>query len=217
MCRSILTITTMLLAAAVFADEKSKDSLQLFNGKDLAGWTYVLSDEKAKAEDVWSIEDGILICKGRPSGYIRTKADYENYVLAVEWRFPEGAPGGNSGVLVHTSTPGEIGVWPKSTEVQLHTGNAGDFWVIGTDLDVENEEARKKGRRHLNLTDDSEKPIGEWNRMEITCRGNEILVTVNGDKVNHATNGTVTRGAICLQSEGAEIHFRKVELTPLAK
>jgi hypothetical protein len=82
-------------------------------------------------------------------------------------------------------------------------------------LDVPNEQARKIGRRHLNLTDDSEKPLGEWNRMEITCRGNEVVVKVNGETVNHATNCSVTHGAISLQSEGTPIEFRKVELKPL--
>lgn len=93
-------------------------------------------------------------------------------------------------------------MWPKSIEVQLAHGNAGDFWVIGTDLDVPNEESRKKGRRHLNLTDDSEKPLGEWNRMEITCQGDEIVVKVNGVLLNHAENCSVTKGPISLQSEG---------------
>ena len=53
--------------------------------------------------------------------------------------------------------------------------------------------------------------------MEITCKGGEITVKVNGDLVNSATNSSVTKGAIGLQSEGAEIHFRNVTLTPLAK
>ena len=72
-------------------------------------------------------------------------------------------------------------------------------------------------RRHLNLTDDSEKPIGQWNRMEITCRGDEVIVKVNGDLVNHGTNCSVTEGAIALQSEGAPIEFRKVVLQPLSR
>ena len=99
--------------------------------------------------------------------------------------------------------------------MQLASENAGDFWIIGTELDVKNEEERKKGRRHLNLTDDSEKPIREWNEMEITCRGDEIIVKVNGDLVNHAYNCSVTQGAICLQSEGTPIEFRDILLRKL--
>ena len=117
-----------------------------------------------------------------------------------------------------SSTPPSRAPWGsgrESIEVQLHEGNAGDFWVIGTELDVADEEKRVQGRRHLNLTDGSEKPIGEWNTMEIVCKGDTITVHVNGDLVNEATNCNVTEGAICLQSEGAPIEFRKVVLTPI--
>ena len=191
-------------------------TIALFNGQDLAGWTFELADPNAKMEDVWSVEGGVLCCKGKPGGYLRTEADYENYVLTLDWRWPPGTEGGNNGVLVHTSTPGALGIWPKSIEVQLQRGHAGDFWIIGTELDVENEESRRKGRRHLNLTDDSEKPLGEWNQIEITCKGDEVIVKVNGDLVNRATNCSVTSGAISLQSEGAPIEYRNIILTPLA-
>lgn len=201
-------------AAWVFGGEPAK-TVKLFDGKDLSAWTHVLRDEKARLEDVWSIVDGVLICKGQPVGYLRTKEEFRDYVLTLQWRFPEGSAGGNSGVLLHTSTPNEIGIWPRSLEVQLHTGNAGDFWVIGTSIEVADAEDRQKGRRYLNLTDDSEKPIGQWNQMEITCKGDEVTVKVNGTLVNQGRKSSATSGAICLQSEGAEIHFRNIELRPL--
>ena len=189
---------------------------ELFNGKDLSNWTWVTENQDVKKEDIWSVKDGILYCQGTVPGYIRTNNDdYRDYLLTVEWRWPEGGSGGNNGVLLHSSTPNAIGVWPKSIEAQLGSGNAGDFWVIGTELDVPDETTRVKGRRHLNLTDGSENPFGQWNRMEITCRGDEIVVKVNDDLVNHATNCSVTEGAISLQSEGALVEFRKVELKPL--
>jgi 3-keto-disaccharide hydrolase len=202
--------------------EVVKQRIALFNGKDLTGWTHYLWDSAAKQQDtttpmsaVWSVENGILICQGKPTGYIRTAQEYENYKLSLEWRWPEGTAKGNNGVLVHTSTPNALGQWPRSIEVQLALGDAGDFWVIGTSLEVPDLEARRRGRRHLNLTDDSEKPAGQWNKMEVTCKGDEIVVHVNGVLVNHATKCDVTRGAISLQSEGALIHFRDVYLTPL--
>ncbi len=192
--------------------------IELFNGKDLSGWVPVLSQADADPAMTWSVADGILRCTGKPSGYIRTdRDDFENYKLTLQYRWPEGTEGGNNGVLVHTSDAGALGIWPRSIEVQLMKGNAGDFWVIGTDLDVPNEESRKNDRRHVNLTDDSEKPIGEWNTLEIICRGDQIRVSVNGDVVNEASNCTATKGAICLQSEGAQIEFRDVKLQPLGQ
>jgi hypothetical protein len=191
------------------------ESVSLFNGKDLAGWKAVLEDKAARPEDVWTVKEGVLHCKGEPRGYIRTERDdFENYVLKLQWRFPAGTKGGNSGVLVHTSAPGAIGIWPKSLEAQLNHQNAGDIWVIGETCEIENAAERVKGRRHLNLTDDSEKPIGEWNQYEITCASDDIKIKVNGVLVNHVTKCSATKGAICLQSEGAPIEFREIVLMP---
>jgi hypothetical protein len=204
---------------------EESEPVVLFNGKDLSGWTAVLDEPrdknaaKPKAEDVWTVkEGGVLYCKGNPRGYIRTdKSDFANYTLELEWRFPEGSKGGNSGVLVHTNSPGALGIWPQSMEAQLNHQNAGDIWVIGTTCKIDNAAERVMGRRHLNLTDDSEKPIGQWNQYKIVCDGDAITIYVNGDKVNHVTESSVTKGAISLQSEGAEIEFRNIRLTPLAK
>ncbi len=187
----------------------------LLHENDLDNWTCDLDQPGVKLEDVWAVRDGVLSCKGKPTGVLRTKDDYENYMLELEWRWPPGTPGGNNGVLVHASDPRVLGIWPRSIEVQLQKDEAGDFWIIGTTLHVPNEEQRKKNRRYFNLTDGSEKPMGEWNHIEITCRGNEVLVKVNGVLVNHATDCSVTRGAICLQSEGVPIEYRNIRLMPL--
>ncbi len=210
MIASICIMSNLGVASARASDKPE----MLFNGKDLTGWTHHLDKPDVKMEDVWSVEDGVLVCKGQPVGYLLTKKnDYENYVLSLEWRWPK--EGGNNGVLVHVTKPGALGVWPKSLEVQLADQQAGDFWVIGTTIDVDNAEKRRQDRRHLNLSDGDEKPIGKWNKMEITCRGNEVLVKVNGKLVNHATNVSQTRGAIALQSEGTPIEFRNITLVRL--
>jgi hypothetical protein len=208
-----LAVATPLPAAAPVA---------LFNGEDLSGWTPYLWNPKARAQDtitpasdVWSVKDGILRCKGKPTGYLRTVNEHEDYKLEVEWRWPVGTTSGNNGVLVHVTAPNAGGQWPKSIEVQLAMGDAGDFWVIGTTINVVDAEKRRDGRRHLNLTDGSEKPAGEWNKMVIEALGDEIKVWVNGDLVNHATDASQSRGAIALQSENAAIEFRSVTLTPL--
>ena len=191
----------------------------LFNGKNLDGWTFVLDDPKAKMEDVWAVrEGGLLYCKGQPRGYLRTKRDdFENYELTLEWRWPPGTKGGNNGVLVHTTDPGVLGIWPRSHEIQLNNGHAGDIWVIGTKIEIPDPEGRIRDRRHLNLTDNSEKKLGEWNKLRIVCDGDDLTIYVNDDKVNYASKLSQTKGAICLQSEGAEIEYRKLELRPLAK
>jgi Domain of Unknown Function (DUF1080) len=107
--------------------------------------------------------------------------------------------------------------------VQMMHQNAGDFWCIGEDIMVEDMEKRRgkkenwgvtegKERRILNLTDGSEKPLGEWNKMKIICKGNTVKVWVNDILVNEGFNCTASEGQIALQAEGAEVAFRKVVL-----
>jgi len=217
----ILLAVAVLIWLAVPSAAADPNEVVLFNGKNFDGWTAVIGKPDFKLEDIWSVADGgILVCKGKgkPSGYLRSsRDDFHDYTLTLQWRFPAGTSGGNSGVLVHASTPNALGVWPKSLEAQLNHKNAGDIWVIGTTVEIENADKRVMGRRHYNLTDDSERPIGEWNDYKIVCDGDQITIWVNGDLVNHVTKCSVTKGAICLQAEGADIEFRDIRLKPLEK
>jgi hypothetical protein len=119
-------------------------------------------------------------------------------------------------------------MFPKSIEVQMNHGHAGDFWCIVEDITVPDMVQRRgpmenwgitegKARRILNLTDDSEKPAGEWNSMAIECLQDNVKVWVNGDLVNHGTQCTATKGQIALQAEGSEVEFRKLTLAPILK
>jgi hypothetical protein len=202
----------------------------LFNGKDLSGWKadVPLKDTKPDAPDSFIVRDGKLVSLGEPRGHLISDAVYQNYKLTVEYRFAGKA--GNCGVLVHASTPRALSkMFPQSIEVQMFSGNAGDFWCIQENIEVPDMEKRrpkknpeqnfgggeKDARRILNLTDNSEKPVGEWNTMVIEAKGKGIRVWVNGDLVNEGFNCTAEKGRIALQAEGAEVEFRKLELEPL--
>lgn len=211
-CRGMMAGVVILVSLGT----ATADEIVLFNGKDLTGWTHYLEGKDKKKEDVWSVKDGVLHCVGKPTGYLRTEGEYENYVLSLEWRWPEGTKkGANNGVLLHTTTPNALGPWPKSVEAQLGEGNAGDIWVIGTTIEIDNAKTRKIDRRHVNLTDGSEKPFGEWNKYVIVCADDTITLIVNGDVVNYGWNASQTKGAIALQSEGAPIEFRNIVLRTL--
>jgi Domain of Unknown Function (DUF1080) len=199
----------------------------LLNGRDFTGWhtDSPAIDTTPTLPSPFSMRNGVLVIAGEPRGHLITDAVYRNYTLEVEYRFT-GAPG-NAGVLVHASTPRALyGMFPKSIEVQMESGNAGDFWVIVEDITVPNMVRRRgpradwgitegKGRRIANLSDNAERPLGEWNRMVVEVRGRTITVTVNGAKVNLGTNATVNRGQIAIQSEGAAVEIRTLNLTSL--
>jgi len=208
--------------------KETKSSKSLFNGTDLSGWHVDVPDMDRKdtvVRNPFIVRDSMLVSLGTPNGHLITDSIYENYRLEVQYRFA-GEPG-NCGVLVHASTPRALyQMFPKSLEVQMMHENAGDFWCIVEDITVPEMEKRRglkenwgitegKERRVINLTDGSEKPLGEWNTMTIECKGNTIKVWVNGDLVNDGFDCTVTKGNIAVQAEGAEVEFRKLELTAL--
>ena len=106
---------------------------------------------------------------------------------------------------------GKDNVWPNSIEAQLHSRNAGDIWNIG-DFEMTTDAKRTQGRRTIKAADTNEKPLGEWNRYRILMNGTDLVLEVNGLVQNVASDCKVVAGPICLQSEGAWIEFRKVEL-----
>jgi hypothetical protein len=219
-------ITTGLL---FFAMQGMGQPKNLFNGRDLRGWHADVppKDNDPTLKDPFIVRNGLLVSLGNPNGHLITDAVFSNYRLEVEYRFA-GQPG-NCGVLVHASTPRALyNMFPKSIEIQMEHQNAGDFWCIVEDINVPDMEKRRgakkdwgitegKLRRIMNLTDGSEKPLGEWNNMVIECVRDSIKVWVNNDLVNVGFQCTANKGRIALQAEGAEVEFRKLILTPVIK
>jgi hypothetical protein len=226
---SALVVATLLVSALLLGTAPRPAHaapVQLWNGKDLSNWTFFLVDPKARLDDVWSVRDGMIVCKGEPVGFLMSKDKFTSYRLLVEWRW---APGTvvtkektpNSGVLLRVN--GEPRQIPRAIEAQLRSGDAGDlygFWGMKLSGDPDRARSRSGDPVLGDMTgvaksQGAEKPVGEWNRYEILLDGTNLEVSINGKKVNAATVADVLAGAIGLQSEGGEIHFRKVELTPL--
>ena len=228
--KSLLVLAIGVAAACASTPrEPPRQQQSLFNGKDLTGWHVDVpaADSNVRLRNPFLVRNGMLVSLGEPPGHLISDSSYRDYRLEVEYRF-HAAPG-NAGVLVHASTPRALyGMFPRSIEVQMEHGNAGDFWCILEDIHVPDMERRRgppsawgttegKARRILNLTDNSEKPLGEWNSMVIEAVGRAIRVWVNGDLVNDGSNATADRGQIAVQSEGSEVELRKLSLTPIAK
>ncbi|MEK6236291.1 MAG: DUF1080 domain-containing protein, partial [Planctomycetales bacterium] len=188
---------------------KLDESMQLFNGQDLAGWQAVLDGTPIKETDVWRVKDGLLVCNGNGNGYLRTTRKFTNYRLTVEYRWPD--KGGDSGVWL--MMPGPDARRPTGLEVQLLSDKAGDFWRLGNfDCKVRGKPlAGYEGK----IAPASEKPIGKWNVCDTTVLNGKLTVKINGVEQNNAHDCPRTPGHVALQVEGAMLDFRRIELKPL--
>jgi hypothetical protein len=218
-------LLSSLIIVACHTPSNHEKSKNLFNGIDLTGWHVDVPDleKDSTLRNPFIIRNGLLVSLGTPEGHLISDSVFENYELDIEYRFA-GEPG-NCGVLVHASTPRALyEMFPKSVEVQLMHENAGDFWCIVENIEASDMETRRgpkenwgitegKERRIKNLTDGSEKPLGEWNTLKIRCMKDSVSVWLNNDFVNQGWHCTATKGRIALQAEGAEVEFRKVLLT----
>ena len=217
----------VLTSVFIFSQTSFGQSRALLNGKDLKGWHVDVPemDKDPNVKSPFLIRDGLLVSLGKPGGHLITDDQHENFRLTFQYRFA-GKPG-NCGALVFVSKPRDLyEMFPKSIEIQMMHQNAGDFWCIQEDITVPDMEKRRgpkekwgvngdKLRRIPNLTDGTEKPLGEWNSMHIECVKNSIKVWLNGVLVNYGYNATAQKGQIALQSEGAEVEFKEVMVTPI--
>ncbi|HAQ17939.1 MAG TPA: DUF1080 domain-containing protein [Prolixibacteraceae bacterium] len=205
--KTILISLFLFLFVTGFAQKKQS----LFNGKNLKGWTIYVSDPKIAPENFFYVKDGVIETIGVPVGYLRTKKEFSNYRLHVEWRYPENQV--NSGIMLHVTGPDKI--WVTHFQANLKHQNVGDLVVHGV-----GEKATINGKEYVSTEKDkpvvaklhpgNEKPAGEWNSYDIVCKGNTLEINVNGLLQNTATNCSLTKGAIALQAEGCKIQFRNL-------
>ena len=204
---------------AAVAGQEFRD---LFNGRDLSGWVNVNT-----ADDTWHVKDGILICSGRPIGVMRSERQYENFILHIEWKHLE--PGGNSGVFIWSrAEPNAESRLPDGIEVQmleldwpkLNTREGrvppvayvhGELFGVGG---VKTVPDNPRGERSMSI-ENRAKGRGEWNTYDVVAVDGVVKLAVNGVFVNGISRSTQRKGYLCLESEGAEIHFRNIRLTPL--
>jgi hypothetical protein len=195
----------------------------LFNGKDLTGWVNVNTDK-----DTWYVKDGMLVCTGHPIGVMRTDKQYENFLLHIEWRHMEA--GGNSGVFAWSEgTVPEGRRLPKGMEIQMleldwvnqHKMKDGSlppiayvhgelFGANGLITTPDNP----RGTRSKSI-ENCCKGKGQWNVYDVVCVDGTVKLSVNGKFVNGVRNASIKKGYLCLESEGAEIQFRNIQIMEL--
>lgn len=218
---TLFAVAVTLTACRTASDRSASRPIELFNGRNLAGWTHVLEKPDVPREAVWSVRDRILICAGKPLGVLQTEREFTSFRLVVEYRWAPGTKPGNSGILTRINGPARA--LPRSAEVQLMHGNAGDVLGLQGMRVLGGQPRSFEVKAHAVAGDisgvrklvDAEKPPGEWNRIEVLADGGSYTVWMNGQQINHAVGVEILPGPIGLQSEGGEIHFRRVTLTPL--
>jgi len=219
-----MCITAVLLWVGPWASAAELPQFrELFNGKDLSGWVNVNT-----ADDTWSVQDGTLVCSGHPIGVMRTEKQYENFILHIEWKHMEA--GGNSGVFVWSEGAVPEGRrLPKGVEVQMleldwvnqHKQKDGTLppiaYVHGEVFGaggLKTVPDNPRGSRSKSIENRC-KPRGQWNTYVVVCVDGVIKLSVNGKFVNGISKAAIKKGYICLESEGAEIHFRNIRIMEL--
>ena len=228
----MVILTGLLLFAGIVSAQES-----LFQFGEDIGLQTLISGEKSEGEavnwiqvnteaDTWELNGEELICSGQPIGVIRSERRYENFLLHIEWKHMEA--GGNSGTFVWSDAePGENRL-PNGVEVQMleldwvklntRDGKAppeayvsGEIFGVGG---VETVPDNPRGRRSKSIEMRC-KGKGEWNTYDVVCVDGTIKLSINGKFVNGISSSTKKEGYICLESEGAEIHFRNIRIIEL--
>ncbi|OYU46242.1 MAG: hypothetical protein CFE44_03170 [Burkholderiales bacterium PBB4] len=219
----LVSISIWVFSLAVLKAEETLVFRDLFNGKDLSGWVDVNTSPQN-----WTVKDGLLVCSGKPIGVMRSEKQYENFILEIEWRHMQA--GGNSGVFVWSEgQPPAKGPLPKGMEVQMlelewpklnpeadgqprHPGFVSGELFGANGLTATPDHPR--GERSMS-TEMRCKGKGEWNTYVVVCVDGVIKLSINGKFVNGMREASVRKGYLCLESEGSEIHFRKIRLMEL--
>ena len=229
--RTVILFSIALPGTFGFAQVDSHDGVEipelqfrdLFNGKDLSGWVDVNT-----SPETWSVKDGLLVCSGQPIGVMRSDRQYENFILEIEWRHMEA--GGNSGVFLWCDAIPQAGTrLPKGMEVQMleldwinqHRRPDGSlppvayvqgelFGAGGMTATPENP----RGTRSKSLEHRC-KGQGQWNHYVVVAVDGNVKLSINGKFVNGIRDASVKKGYLCLESEGKEIHFRKIRIMEL--
>jgi len=246
----IFILTLCLLSTSTFSQKqlfngKNLKNWEIFLGSPIPGYEDLA--KKATPESTYQIvkTDGnkMIHVSGEINASLATKAEFENYHLRLEFKWGEKVYGKrNSGLLYHSFGPFGVafGTWMATIEHQLMHDNLGDTYLMANtycETSVKKGDDGKtffyspdgKGTsfsetengRSIKKMKDAEKPLGEWNTVDLYCFGKTAIHVVNGQLVMINTNCSkiengqkipLTKGRIQIQSEGGEFFIRKIEI-----
>lgn len=207
------------------ANSIAQKSIPLFNQKNLKGW-YAFEPETGKHQqglEVFAVENKMIRCYGKKSGYLMSKKSFRNFKLTVDFKwntdtsFTRKNNSKNSGVmyLVPKETPDEL--WPKGIQFQIKEGGAtGDFVLLQeVTLTIKGIQTQPGKSVVAKRFQEAENPINKWNTLVITSNNGTISQVLNGKLVNEGKDASVKKGRILLQYEGFPIDFKNISIIKL--
>jgi hypothetical protein len=176
----------ILAGSAAFAAEAG--FTELFNGKNLDGWTLVRGQGPG-----YVVENGILVCPANGGGNLLTEKEFANFVLRLDFKME---PGGNNGVGIRAPLSGDVAY--TGMEIQILDQDNPKYKTI--------QPWQRTGSVYnvIAAQKDALKPAGEWNSYEITANGKKITVKLNGTVINDADLSTVKDEAIIAKHPGIQ-------------
>jgi hypothetical protein len=213
-------VLTALAAAAPFrADEKKDDGfVPMFNGRDLTGWVNVNC-----APGTFFVKDGEVITTGKPTGYLRTAKQYENFIAEFEWMHVNKKEVGNSGFFVWADPLPAVGTpYTRGIEVQVlvnlekegyYTSQGDLFSIHGASCKP--DRPHPHGWERCLPSENRCKGGGEWNHYKVIGKDGVLKLHVNGKEVSGLSQCRPRKGYLALESEGAECHFRNLKIKEL--
>jgi len=214
MCGVILAIV-LLAQVGLCADEGFKP---LFDGKTLTGWRPldVTGEQVAPADSAFSVKEGVLYCSGKGNDYwIVAPGTYGDFVLRLEYKLVKRS---NSGVFLRVPKPGHPAFLGFEVQILGDSGEPPSLHSTGSIYDV------------LAPMRNMAKPEGEWNQLQISCKGSHLRVVLNDFKVIDTDFAKLTEpigkftfpysqlpkeGWLGVQNHGGEIWFKKIEVKEL--
>ncbi len=201
------------------ADETKEAGFRpMFNGKDLTGWVNVNC-----APGTFFVKDGEIITTGKPTGYLRTAKQYENFIAEFEWMHVNKKAVGNSGFFVWADPLPAVGTpYTRGIEVQVlvnlekegYYTSQGDLFSIHGATCVP-DRPHPHGWARCLPSENRCKGGGEWNHYKVVANNGVLKLHVNGKEVSGLSKCRPRKGYLALESEGAECHFRNLKIKEL--
>jgi hypothetical protein len=227
-CWTAALLLALASAGTALTDDKKKEDdgfVPMFDGKTLKGWVNVNC-----APDTFYAKDNEIITTGKPTGYLRTARQYENFIAEFDWMHVPPKPGavGNSGFFVWADPVPAVGSgYTRGVEVQVlvnltyrnkkgqvEATSQGDLFSIWGATCVP-DRPHPGGWARCLPSENHCKGEREWNHYRVEANDGRVTLAVNGHVVSGVSRCRPRKGYLALEAEGSECHFKNLKIKEL--